>query len=219
MAEPVNRLELGARAINMSKRRALILSCAQAIIAKQGFDALKIRDLAAQSKLTVPTIYNLIGGKNEILALMIEDLVKRLTAVQPQLPSDDIEKAFENQIDGFVELFASDESYYRAAFIAGDRSGLFEQHSATGIFAQSVLLPIEACKSAVQAGLLNGGISSEQLGRQIYGCYRLARQDWALGHFDLEQFRRQALTGILVCLASDAVADFHQRLMQRIASL
>ncbi len=203
----------------MAQRRASILSHARAVIVEKGFDALKIRDLASRADLTVPTIYNLIGGKQQILSLIIEDLVTQLTAVQTAVEGVQGDEPFIALIDGLVDLFASDEAYYRAAFIAGDRGGLFEQHSKDGIFARSIVLPIRACEQARQAGNLRGQIQSQVLGEQIYGCYRLARQDWTLGYVDLDGFRSRALIGIFLCLAADASPDYHQVLMQRIAQL
>lgn len=210
---------MSTRSRNMEKRRAQILMHARTIIAEEGFDALKIRDIAGRAKLTVPTIYNLIGGKDEVLALIIDDLVGRLQAVQTQPHSRDVETAFEAQIDRLADLLRTDEKYYRAAFIAGDRSGLFEQSSSSGIFARSLKLLIEACQDAQQTGLLQGSIGAEQMGRQIYGCYRLARQDWMNGYFDLDGFRRQALTGIFICLAADAKPPFKKRLQARLKDL
>ena len=202
-----------------SQRAERILDHARAMIAEEGFEALKIRELAARAELTVPTIYNLIGGKSEILARIIQALVERLHQVQNQSDVGDIEASFEQQISRLADLFAEDEDFYRAAFVAGDRSGLFEQRSNHGIFARSLQQPVEACQAAQAAGLLKGTISAEQLGRLVYDSYRLARQDWANGYYDLEGFRAQALTGIFVSLAADASPDFRQRLLERISSL
>lgn len=202
-----------------SQRAERILDHARAMIAEEGFDALKIRELAARAELTVPTIYNLIGGKSEILVRIIEALVERLHQVQNQTDLDDIEAGFEQQITRLADLFAQDEDFYRAAFVAGDRSGLFEQRSNHGIFARSLQQPVEACKAAQAEGLLKGAISAKQLGRQVYDSYRLARQDWANGYFDLDGFRSQALTGVFMCLAADAVPAFRKRLLRRIEEL
>ncbi|UTW56299.1 TetR/AcrR family transcriptional regulator [Kordiimonas sp. SCSIO 12610] len=207
------------RSINKAKRRDIILLEARKLIAIEGFEALKLRDLAARAGVTVPTIYNLIGGKPEILTLIIEDLVEQLQMVQDSVSQLDTEWVFENQINQLADLFAADEDYYRAAFIAGDRSGLFEQNSDTGIFARSVEAPIAACLAAQKSGRLIGRVSAEQMGRQIYGCYRLARQDWTNGYFDLKTFRRQALTGIFLCLAADAEEAFRYSLLKRISLL
>ena len=203
---------------NMAMRRETILCEARSLIAHEGYEALKIRDLAAHAGLTVPTIYNLIGGKYEILTAIITALVENLRAIQLQSSSGRVEEAFATQINDLADHFATDPAFFRAAFIAGGRSGLFEQSSENGIYAQFVRQPIAACTQAVQAGLLRGQIAPDVLGPQIYGCYRLARQDWAHGYFDLSEFRKQALTGVFLCLASDAEPDFRQRLLRQIAS-
>lgn len=216
--ETLNARE-GTRSKNMAKRRDTILREARALIASEGFEALKIRDLAARAGLTVPTIYNLVGGKGEILAVMIDELVEQLRIIQDQAGAESVEHAFAKQINDLADHFATDEAFYRAAFIAGDRSGLFEQSSDQGIFAHFVRQPIEACEQAIAEGLLRGEVPPDVLGPQIYGCYRLARQDWANGYFDLEGFRVQALTGIFLSLASDAEPDFRARLMAQITEL
>ncbi|HBM88451.1 MAG TPA: TetR/AcrR family transcriptional regulator [Rhodobiaceae bacterium] len=207
------------RSKNMAKRREAILREARSLIANEGFEALKIRDLAARAGLTVPTIYNLIGGKNEILGVIINDLVAELRIIQDQASREGVEESFAAQIDDLKDHFATDEAFFRAAFIAGDRSGLFEQSSDKGIFAHFVQQPIEACARAVKEGLLRGQIPPEVLGPQIYGCYRLARQDWANGYFDLTEFRNQALTGVFLCLASDAEPAFRERLLAQVSHL
>lgn len=207
------------RSVNKQKRKERILSVARRTIAKEGFDALKLRDLAVSAGVTVPTIYNLIGGKPEILNLIIGDLMARIEEAISHIDAGGAEAAFESQIDQLAELFATDEDYYRAAFIAGDRSGLFEHSSETGVFAKFVVQPITICREAKAKGLLLGHISSEQLGEHVYGSYRLARQDWSNGYLDLHAFRQQSLTGVYLCLAADAAPDFRERLFRLISTL
>ena len=172
-----------ARSTNKQKRKERILGAARQTIANKGFNALKLRDLAVSADVTVPTIYNLIGGKSEILNLIISDLLAKIEEAQANIDTSEVETAFEAQIDRLAELFATDEDYYRAAFIAGDHSGLFEHDSETGVFAKFVAQPIAICRDAKTKGLLLGEISPEQLGEHIYGSYRLARQDWSNGIF------------------------------------
>ena len=207
------------RTINMAKRRDAILREARSLIAQNGFEALKIRTLASHAGVTVPTIYNLIGGKSEVLKVMIGDLVDQLRVIQERASVGPVEHSFARQIDDLAKHFSTDEAYFRAAFIAGDRSGLFEQSSEHGIYAQFVQQPIDACHMAVNQKLLRGNISPEVLGQQIYGSYRLARQDWANGYYDLGHFRTQALTGIYLCLAADAKPTFRERLLTQVGTL
>ncbi len=207
------------RAENMARRRSVILAEARSMIAQDGFESLKLRDLAQRAKVTVPTIYNLIGGKDEILGEIIEDLVARLLVVQQADSTVSVEARFEARINRVASLLASDENYYRAAFIAGDRGGLFEQSSPSGIYARSLAEQVDTCTAAISAGLLRGEVSAQQMGAQIYGCYRLARQDWMNGYFGLQGFKREALTGVFLSLAADATPAFKKRLLTRLAEL
>ena len=43
------------------------------MIAEQGFDAITVRDLASACGVSVPTLYNQFGGKDQLLAAAIED--------------------------------------------------------------------------------------------------------------------------------------------------
>ena len=51
------------RLANKERRKARILSEARNLIAKEGFDALKLSELAARSGVTIPTVHNLLGKK------------------------------------------------------------------------------------------------------------------------------------------------------------
>ena len=209
----------GTRSESMARRKSLILSHARKIIAEQGFDELKIRDLAERAELTVPTIYNLIGGKQDVLDAIIEELIAKLATLQATVATNQIDEPFILLITKLADLFNEDEDYYRAAFLAGDRSGAFEQRSEGGIYARSLIFPIEACRVAANAGLLRGQVPLEIMGENIYGSYRLARQDWTLGYIGLNEFRNRALTGTFLCLAADATDEYREKLMKRVSAL
>jgi AcrR family transcriptional regulator len=54
------------------ERRQRILAVARRLIAKQGYGGVTMRDLAEKSLVSVPTLYNLFGGKNELLLEAVE---------------------------------------------------------------------------------------------------------------------------------------------------
>ncbi|MFT7220413.1 MAG: AcrR family transcriptional regulator [Candidatus Azotimanducaceae bacterium] len=58
---------------NRLARRAAIMKTARLMIAERGFNALTIRDLAEACRVSVPTLYNQFGGKDQLLAAAIED--------------------------------------------------------------------------------------------------------------------------------------------------
>lgn len=208
---------MNLRTRNKDKRRADILHIARKTLAREGFGALKIRDLAAKAGVTVPTIYNLIGGKPELLSALVSEMVDQLMWVPDQPLDVAIDQLFVNQVNRMSNLFASDEDSFRAAFLAGDQLGLFDRASPTGFYSQAVRVPVEACRVARSQGLLTGQVSCEALGHQLYGCYRLARQDWSSGYIELPEFRVQALTGMCLCLAADASKPLRTRVINRIA--
>lgn len=54
------------------ERKQRILAMARQMIAEHGYDGVTMRDLAEKSLVSVPTLYNLFGGKNELLLSAVE---------------------------------------------------------------------------------------------------------------------------------------------------
>lgn len=63
-------MDLVAR--HREERKQRILAEARRLIAKRGYEAITMRELAAKSLVSVPTLYNLFGGKNKILLAAVE---------------------------------------------------------------------------------------------------------------------------------------------------
>ena len=69
------------REINVEARRRRILDAARSLIAKGGMAALSMRKLATEAGLSVTTLYNLYGVRDEILHALIDDAVDRIEPV------------------------------------------------------------------------------------------------------------------------------------------
>lgn len=54
------------------ERKQRILEVARLLIADQGYEGVTMRDLAEKSLVSVPTLYNLFGGKNGLLFAAVE---------------------------------------------------------------------------------------------------------------------------------------------------
>jgi AcrR family transcriptional regulator len=63
-------MDLVAKQREERKRR--ILEVARKLIAEKGYDGITMRELAELSLVSVPTLYNLFGGKNELLFAAVE---------------------------------------------------------------------------------------------------------------------------------------------------
>ena len=60
------------------ERKQRILDVARLLIADHGYEGVTMRELAEKSLVSVPTLYNLFGGKNELLFAAVESYFKRL---------------------------------------------------------------------------------------------------------------------------------------------
>ncbi len=69
-------MDLVAKQREERKRR--ILDVARKLIAEKGYDGVTMRELADLSLVSVPTLYNLFGGKNELLFAAVESYFAKL---------------------------------------------------------------------------------------------------------------------------------------------
>jgi len=72
------------RQANKELRRQKILNVARDLIASQGFDAFTISELASRSRVSIPTVHNLFGKKQDIVQELFGELVARIDTVLAQ---------------------------------------------------------------------------------------------------------------------------------------
>lgn len=207
------------RQANKERRRQRILEEARGLIATQGYEAFTISELASRSQVSIPTIHNLFGKKYDIVRELCAELVTRIDQALAQPELVDPVASAEAFIDKLLELYRQDEAFYRAAFVAAERTGLFEHEMSTGIFKKSLHIAERLCTQARDNGFLQGRLNSHWMAEQLFGCQRLARQDWVNGYIDLRRYRQQVLIGMLMTYAADATPEFHQRLCTRLMEL
>ena len=219
MSSPVLARGNITRQANKKLRRQRILDIAKNLIASQGFEAFTLSQLAKEAGVSTPTIHNLFGKKDDIFQELVSNMVNTigLALSNPEM-SDPIEGA-EVFTDNLLHLYKQDEAFYRSAFMAADRTGLFDPELPSGIFHQSLQIAERLCAQALKDGFLKGNIETAKLAKQLFACQRLARQDWVNGYIDLDRYRQQVLTGICITYAADATPEFLSRLCQKIQTL
>ena len=207
------------RQANKELGKQKILAVARNLIAAEGFDALTISQLAARSGVTIPTVHNLFGKKNDIVLELFRGLVDRIDEALAEPTLVDPIAASESFINNLLSLYGADETFYRAAFLGGGRLGLFEHEMNDGIFKKSVNVAQRLCDRALEHGYLRGQLDSRWLAQQLFGSQRLASQDWVSGYIDLKEYRQQALIGMLLTFAADATPALHKRICARVDQL
>lgn len=216
---------MDVRSQNKEKRRQRILFEARRVISQDGYDALTTRALAKAAGVTQPTLYNLIGTKDDILKVLLEESVARVwDRLRLAKPADPL-AAIEAVVLEPLALFEADSTYYRAAVIASDRmmGPLIAGPKPVGpnyfVGRESVQMAIEAVQGAVDAGLIGARYPAALFGEQMYICFRGPMRDWAYGFISLDEFRTRALRGFYLTLAIDAAPDFKTVLEAKIADL
>ena len=207
------------RQANKKLRRQRILDIAKHLIASQGFEAFTLSHLAKEAGVSTPTIHNLFGKKDNIFQELVSQMVNTISlALSNPDVSDPIEGA-EVFTDNLLRLYKQDEAFYRSAFMAADRTGLFDHKLPNGIFHQSLQIAERLCTEAKENGFLKGNIATATLAEQLFACQRLARQDWVNGYIDLQRYRKQVLIGMYITYAADASPDFYKMLCNKINQL
>lgn len=208
------------RAANMEQRRQRIMSEARSTLARDGFDALTVRNLADRAGVTVPTLYNLVGSKEDLLRLLIEGLVRRCERELEKVDDRDPIVMTQRVFTTLASIFAEDEDFCRAALLAGQRLERGRSSSASlGIWRRSSQIAMRICLNASEAGLLRGHINPRHIGERAFDSYRIAATDWMNAELDTAEFERNALSGFYLCLAADAVPRFRKALVTQLEEL
>ena len=209
------------RARNMEKRRERILAQARNMLAEGGFEALNLRDLAEDSGVTVPTLYNLIGNKAEILKALVMGAFAEYEAQMEEkspCPTVDLPALM---VTTFTELIRRDENYYRATAIANERVELESDQNTDYGYKRVPLRRYagELCRLAREEGLLCGNIDSALLVEQMIGPHQVAFRDWAHRMISLDDLKTKSLTGFYIALAADAEDTFHRQLVAKLKAI
>lgn len=202
-------------------RRARIIEEARRLIGAHGFAGLSLRKLAAAAEVTVPTIYNLIGGKDQILTELFADWVgmieQELTKIDEDHPLDKAEAV----VIVATRMIDENKEYFRSAHIAADHIERTDQSvdEWKQLGSRSASMQENAVRLAQEQGLLRGDVSARILGEQIFANYRVASSAWTYGRISLERFRHDGLLGVYLYFLSDATEAFRPVLLKKLDGL
>lgn len=205
------------REINCEARRRRILDAARRIIVSGGTSALSMRKLAKEADLSVTTLYNLFGAREDILVALIEDGIDGMDGVlEREAPLADPFERCRAVITVSTRHIAENEEIYRPMMVASyDRLSLDVERDHS-IAERAAGMQAVAITAAIEQGLLLDTLDPAQLGRQIYHGYELALVQWAHGLLDEAGFRARALYGLYVALLAVATDKTRPRLQAEV---
>lgn len=215
---------MSMRIRNMNERRERILDAARSIIAENGFDSLTTRALAQVAGVSAPTLYNLIGSKDDIIRALAtagaDHVQQRLSLLEFESCLEWIEAI----ADEAADMVADDQTFHRALSFCQDRiaggyglQGDLSSHPALGEAAVNIVLA--TCEAARAQGLLRGNASNRDIAEHMFYAYLGSARDWAFGTVSLEMTRYRIKRGFILAFAADANDPFRQELLERLATL
>jgi AcrR family transcriptional regulator len=206
--------------MGMESRRRAILGAARQMLAAGGVDGLNLRDLARTAGVTVPTVYNLVGNKEEIFVALYSAILDEVGERISARTSDPLALAEALTVE-VADLFAGDESYYRSAFLAIDHVHRIKvaPPSVGRLYRRGERLLAAGIAACSAAQLLRGRIAAKKMVALVSHAFNENLRDWAAGLATIERFRSAALADLYIALAADAVETFHARLVAKLAAL
>ena len=217
MKKPVRALGDATRQANKKLRRERIFTIAKRQIAAKGLEEFTISELAEEAGVSTPTIHNLFGKKDDIAQELIEELILALQNIMSKPVFDDPIESAVFYVDSIIEMYEGKEDFYRSAYMACEKAGMFEdRESVDSFYRQSINLAELCCEAALKHGFLLGNIDTTVLTRQLYDCHRSGRQDWVIGYINLNEYRDQVLESMLMVYAADASPECHKRIISEI---
>jgi AcrR family transcriptional regulator len=198
----------------MAERRERILAAAREIIASEGYAGLSMRDLARHSRVTVPTIYNLVGSKDEVLFAAIEEQTARFVAgieeSEGTSPVDRILSVHESCVRELLRL----PRYYRSLLMLLVGSGAAERvrSRVTAALASELARGVEAL---ARAGALSGWVDPRALGALLQRNLQAVSLQWAAGELADARLRPVALYGACCILAGACASSVREAFASR----
>ena len=187
----------GLRERNVEARRQRILGAARSLLAKGGLQALSMRKLAEEASLSVNTLYNLWGTREEILRAMTLDARDRIQAQLPNdsLPADPIELC-RKLVHFSVQAMIGEKEVFRPMILAWLESEIAGRSSPVEPMAESIETLSQVIRAGRKQGLFEGPMRPEQIAWQIHHGAQFAAVQWALRGIDDEHFEARVLYGM-----------------------
>lgn len=187
-------------------RRAAILEATRDLLSKHGYEGTTIRDVAEQAGVAKGTLYNIYGGKDELIFSAVmdvrDDIGHRTLDLDPRPGLDAILKSNRAVIEEIVRTPTYTEAISRALFGAPAAKMLVRSLIAT---------PIEVTRkdldTAKDLGQLQSDFDSQVIARQ------LEMQRWGLilavsvGQISIDQLKSEVAQAMARILDSVALPD------------
>ncbi len=203
------RTERPVRWASSVRRRSKILASARLFMSQHAFDKVKLQSLAQDCGVSIQTIYNLIGNREQMLHASAAQWVFAIAADGRKLA---VESDF-NSTFVILAMFWSSafvhRDYVRSAahFTVYDGAPLRQPFYDAGNAAF-----LEDLTRLQGLGMVRGGVDLKCLARQLNVSANSTICQWVIEHYDANEFGRELLNGPGLMLAGALMGEEAVRL-------
>jgi AcrR family transcriptional regulator len=201
-----------------AERRVRILRAARELIAERGYEGLTMRDLARASRVSVPTLYNLFGGKQALLLGELEQTFAAVVAsIETVKTGSSIERALATCDAGNDDLLAVPR-YSRELillFLTADQTAGVRREAAE----RYARLMADILRAGQAAGEIEAWVDPLAMSRRMFAHYTIAMIEWARGEIGGDEFRAVTRYGMCIMLLGVARGRAQRRLSKELQTL
>ena len=186
----------GLRARNIRARRQKILHSARLLLSEGGLSALSMRKLAEKASLSVNTLYNLWGTREEILHALTLDAAEQMRASLPvdESPEDPVERCL-FLVGASIRGLCDQKDLFRPMILAWLEGAIAGNSTPVEPMQYSIGRVSRLIEIARRQGLVSYPGKADQIAGQIQHGIQFAFIQWALGRIDDSHFEARALYG------------------------
>ena len=207
----------GIRERGKAERRARVVDAASGILRAEGVDALSMRALSVEAGVSVPTIYSLIGGRDDVLAAALDQLAAIFEAEVASAGEAGVDRCFA-VVDRFLDTITSHATLTRSIIAEGLTPMLADAESS--LFWRYGLALITALTAAAEEDQLRTGVEPVLIVEQMVSLTAVRIFRWATdeasGEPDLDELRAAVIHGVGLLMAGATTADVAQSVHARI---
>lgn len=193
--------DVGLRARNKSKRREAVLDAVLELLDRPDAPPLTTERIAERAEVSVATIYNLVGTREQLLLALIDRLIHDLLDAAAAIPqhADPLE-VLKQVIALSVDALVTRPVAYRQVVLQLTAAAGAELHTklSPGTLAAAAL------RHAQETGAVRDDLDADALAAQLYLSYNGALLRWAAGALSDAGFKAAALHGVATVLAASA---------------
>jgi AcrR family transcriptional regulator len=204
-----------AKAPARVRNRRRVLRAAHNLIARDGLEGLTMRQLALEADLSVASLYNLVGGRQEIVRALGLYILEELDEAVVQLDKRDPLDRARDLIGAVTDIVTNELP--RAVLLAL-LSDVDFYATLTPSWQPTNTLADEM-RSMVAAGMLSDDLSVTLIAKQVWWTQMGYLRQWASGRLDGPQLRAAALYSLDLCLLAICRPSSRPRLLEHARSL